>query len=316
MVIRVSSRLQVLGFTYEKILEFPCPDSPSFNRFEPGSAGTPSAYRPVAALPRATRHGSPPVCGTLAGSWASSGFAHAAPRSCATANSLNPVGERSHMSNGVLHSERRILTPKVRFSPLRRRRSLLSRFPWHCQLAAVCAYCACRPRQLCSQRMRLCASGRCCKWRGRTTIARKQPTNSQREGRSSVVRGVPRLFVRQPSMASRGMLPLRAGAQDTFERCMDGVPIENNGGDGTAASHWEKRIMNGRRRLLCSTMSTLHTTIRCVPPWGTCHADMNASRNALHSVCSSYVVVCRRIDGRGCAVDTDFRRFYDDLGAV
>ena len=28
---------------------------------------------------------------------------------------------------------------------------------------------------------------------------------------------------------------------DAHERCMDGVPIENNGGDGTAASHWEKR---------------------------------------------------------------------------
>lgn len=30
---------QVLGFTYEKIQQFPCPDKPSFDRFEPGSAG-------------------------------------------------------------------------------------------------------------------------------------------------------------------------------------------------------------------------------------------------------------------------------------
>jgi len=201
----IHEAMHVLGFTYEKILEFPCPDSPSFNRFEPGSA---------------------------------------APRSCATANSPNPVGERSHMSNGVLHSERRILTPKV---------LQMARAHYNCP----------------------------------------QTANQLAAGGSQF-----------------------SCAQDTFEHCMDGVPIENNGGDGTAASHWEKRIMNGRRRLLCSTMSTLHTTIRCVPPWGTCHADMNASRNALHSVCSSYVVVCRRIDGRGCAVDTDFRRFYDDLGAV
>ena len=26
---------------------------------------------------------------------------------------------------------------------------------------------------------------------------------------------------------------------------MDGVPIENSGGEGTEASHWEKRVMNG-----------------------------------------------------------------------
>ena len=36
---------------------------------------------------------------------------------------------------------------------------------------------------------------------------------------------------------------------DAHERCMDGVPIENNGGDGTAASHWEKREEDGAFQL-------------------------------------------------------------------
>lgn len=41
---------------------------------------------------------------------------------------------------------------------------------------------------------------------------------------------------------------------EAHESCMDGVPIENGGGDGTAASHWEKRVLYGE--LMVGTMQS------------------------------------------------------------
>mmetsp|Transcript_22407 Transcript_22407/g.50613 ORF Transcript_22407/g.50613 Transcript_22407/m.50613 type:complete len:646 (-) Transcript_22407:338-2275(-) len=144
----IHEAMHVLGFTYEKIQQFPCPDKPSFDRFEPGSAAI---------------------------------------RSCSAAGSANPIEERSHMSNGVLHTERRVLTPKV---------LQMARGHYNCPQTA-------------------------------NQLSANNPFSCN---------------------------------QDPFETCMDGVPIENSGGEGTEASHWEKRVMNGEL-MIGAVQSTQITAI-------------------------------------------------------
>ena len=64
----------VLGFTYDKIRELPCPDAPSYDRYQPST-------------------------------WE--------PRPCAAAGSRDPVAVHRVTTGGYAHDERRVHTPKV-----------------------------------------------------------------------------------------------------------------------------------------------------------------------------------------------------------
>lgn len=126
--------MHVLGFTYEKIRWFPCPERPSFNRF---------------------------------------GSDNLHPIACSAADSPDPVEARSRLVNGQTLTEQLVLTPTV------------------VQMA--------RAHYNCPQTARQLESG---------------------------------------GEAARCEL-------EANKDCMDGVPLENQGGRGTAASHWEKRVLNG-----------------------------------------------------------------------